>query len=126
MSGSGSYIVNSAFTPSYAGNGYDYGWCTWGAANKRAAAGRPIPSNWGNAIGWRYNAAASGYATGSAPQAGAIAYYNQLGGWGHVGYVEAVYPDGSAKFTDMNYPIWGRYTERIVPASEMGGYTFIY
>jgi surface antigen len=125
LAGSGSYIVNSAFRPSHGGNGYDYGWCTWHAANRRAAAGRPIPSNWGNAIGWKYNAAASGYGIGSAPQPGAVVYHNNMGGWGHVAYVERVTADG-AWFSDMNYPIWGGVTERFVPASEYGSYSFIY
>ena len=116
---------DSAFAPRFGGNGYDYGWCTWWAAERRAQLGRAIPTNWGNAISWRYNAAASGFNIGSAPEAGAIAYYKNIGGWGHVGMVEQVTPDG-AWFSDMNYPLWGRVTHRFVPASEFSSFAFIY
>ncbi|MBI4100899.1 LysM peptidoglycan-binding domain-containing protein [Candidatus Microgenomates bacterium] len=116
---------DSPFTPSYGGNGYDYGWCTWWAAERRAQLGRPIPRNWDNAISWRYNAAASGYRVGPNPENGAVAYYKNIGGWGHVGIVEQVSGDG-AWFSDMNYPIWGQVTRRFVPASEYGNYSFIY
>lgn len=114
-----------AFAPSYGGNGYDWGWCTWHAANRRAQIGRPIPTNWGNAIGWRYNAAASGYRVGNTPEAGAVVYHKNIGGWGHVAFVEKVTEDG-AWFSDMNFPIWGRATNRFVPASEFSSYAFIY
>jgi len=120
-----SFVTSAGFTPSYGGNGYDYGWCTWHAANRRAAAGRPIPSNWGNAISWRYNAVSSGFAVGSTPQPGAVVYHKNIGGWGHVAYVERLTADG-AWFSDMNYPIWGRVTERFIPAGEFGNYSFIY
>ena len=116
---------DSPFAPRFGGNGYDYGWCTWWAAERRAQLGRAIPANWGNAISWRYNAAASGYRVGSAPEAGAVAYYKNIGGWGHVGMVEQVTADG-AWFSDMNYPSWGRVTHRFVPASEFSSFSFIY
>lgn len=115
----------SNYGPAYSANGYDYGWCTWHVANRRASAGRPIPSNWGNAISWRHQASASGFKVGNVPQAGAVAYQNNIGGWGHVGYVERLTADG-AWFSDMNYPIWGVVTHRFVPAGEFGNYSFIY
>jgi surface antigen len=60
------------------------------------------------------------------PQDGAVVYHKSIGGLGHVAFVEKVNPDGSALFSDMNYPIWGKVTYRTVPASEMGNYAFIY
>lgn len=115
--------MSTSFAPSFSGNGYDYGWCTWWVANRRAAAGKPIPSNWGNAISWRYNAAASGYRVGSAPVAGAVGSQNSIGGWGHVAYVEEVRGD-QVRVSEMNYGAgWGRMSQRWEPASV---FTYIY
>jgi surface antigen len=108
-----------------AGNGYDYGWCTWHAANRRAQSGRPIPTNLGNAITWYSRAAGSGMGVGSEPQAGAVLWHGNLGGLGHVAYVEKINEDGSLLVSDMNYPIWGTVTYRTVPPSEFGNYKFI-
>lgn len=77
------------------GNSYYWGQCTWYVASKR-----PVPSNWGNAISWYYNAQRSGYATGSAPQAGAIGWERN----NHVVYVESVNGDGTVTISEMN---WG-------------------
>lgn len=109
-----------------AANGYDYGWCTWHAANRRAETGHPLPTNLGNAISWYSRAAGSGMGVGEAPQAGAVAWHNNIGGLGHVAYVESVNEDGSVLISDMNYPIWGRVTYRTVTPSEFGSYKFIY
>lgn len=107
-------------------NGYDYGWCTWHAANRRQQIGRPLPSNLGNAITWYALAQRGGLPTGTAPQAGAVIWHANLGGLGHVGFVESVNPDGSIVVSDMNYPYWGRVTTRVVSPSEFGNYRFIY
>lgn len=112
--------------PIYSPNGYDYGWCTWHAANRRAQVGRPIPSNMGNAITWLGVARSAGLPTGSEPRKWAVIYHLNIGGLGHVGFVEEVYPDGSFLVSDMNYPSWGRVTYRTVPASDKGKYRFIY
>jgi len=113
-------------SPVYSANGYDYGWCTWHAANRRQQAGNPIPSNLGNAISWYYIARGAGLPVGDAPQAGAVLWHANMGGLGHVAYVEKVNSDGSILVSDMNYPIWGTVTYRTVAASEMGSYKFIY
>lgn len=110
----------------YGSNGYDYGWCTWHAANRRIEAGRPIPSNLGNAISWLSLARKAGLPTGGEPQAGAVVYHKNIGGMGHVAYVEKVNADGSALVSDMNYPSWGRVTYRTVTPAEFGSYAFIY
>lgn len=122
----------------YSGNGYDYGWCTWWAAKRRADVGRPLPSNLGNAYTWKSLAARSGLPVSGTPVAGAVAYYESIGGLGHVGFVETVNSDGSAWISDMNYfgvsqiggstPAggWGRASYHLVPAGGMGAYSFIY
>ncbi len=84
-------------TPIYGYNGYDYGWCTWYAANKVA-----VPANWGNANTWDNYAAGSGWTVSAIPRPGAVAQ-TDAGGLGHVGVVEAVSPDGTMiKYSDMN------------------------
>lgn len=110
----------------YGGNGYDYGWCTWHAANRRIQNGNPIPKNLGNAVSWLSLARKAGLATGSTPQAGAVVYHKNIGGLGHVAYVEKVNDDGSALISDMNYPTWGKVTFRTVSPGELGNYAFIY
>lgn len=83
--------------PIYGYNGYDYGWCTWYAANKVA-----VPANWGNANTWDNYAAGQGWTVSTVPKVGAVAQ-TDAGGLGHVGVVEAVSPDGSMiKYSDMN------------------------
>lgn len=110
----------------YGGNGYDYGWCTWHAANRRIQAGKPLPTNLGNAISWLSLSKAAGLATGDKPQTGAVVYQKSIGGLGHVAYVEKVNADGSALFSDMNYPTWGKVTYRTIQPGEFGNYAFIY
>lgn len=95
----------------YSGNGYAFGYCTWYVATRRN-----IPSNWGNANQWYYNAQASGFSVGSVPVPGAIAW-SGAGYYGHVAYVESV--SGSmVTVSEMNYNgNWDRVTTRTVPAS---------
>lgn len=123
-----SYAAGFAFGTSavYGSNGYDYGWCTWHAANRRKEIGRPIPSNLGNAISWLSVARRAGLPTGNVPQAGAVLYHKNMGGLGHVAFVEKVNDDGTALVSDMNYPIWGRVTYRTITPAEYGNYAFIY
>lgn len=109
----------------YGGNGYDYGWCTWHAANRRIQNGNPLPTNLGNAISWLSVARRAGLATSSEPSAGAVVYHKNIGGLGHVAYVEKINDNGSAMVSDMNYPSWGRVTYRTVQPSEFGNYAFI-
>jgi surface antigen/LysM repeat protein len=125
---SGGYGGGFAFGSSavYGSNGYDYGWCTWHAANRRQQIGRPIPSNLGNAISWLSLARKAGLPTGNLPQSGAVLYQKNIGGLGHVAFVEKVNDDGSALVSDMNYPTWGRVTYRTITPGEFGNYAFIY
>lgn len=110
----------------YSANGYDYGWCTWHAANRRKETGRPIPSNLGNATSWLSVARRAGLPTGDTPQAGAVLYHKNIGGLGHVAFVEKVNDDGSILVSDMNYPIWGKVTYRTVGPAEIHNFAFIY
>lgn len=125
---SSSYSVGFAFGSSavYGSNGYDYGWCTWHAANRRKEIGRPIPNNLGNAVSWLSVARRAGLPAGSDPQPGAVVYHKNIGGLGHVAFVEKINEDGSALVSDMNYPSWGRVTYRTITPGEFGSYAFIY
>lgn len=126
------------YTAIYSSNGYDYGWCTWWAAKRRADIGRPIPSNLGNATTWATLARRAGLPVDGSPSAGDVAYYRTIGGLGHVGFVEQVNPDGSIWISDMNYfgvsqiggsasaGGWGRTSYHMVPASGLGGFYFIH
>ena len=114
-------------------NGYDYGWCTWYAANRRAQLGRPVPSNLGNAYSWYGIAQHAGLPTGVVPAPGAVMV--NVGG-NHVAVVEVVNGDGSFWISEMNSrgqvsmtdstPAggWGRVNWRLV--SSVGALKFIY
>jgi surface antigen len=98
---------------SFAGNGNSYsrGYCTYYVASRRS-----VPSSWGNASSWYYNAQISGFKVGSAPMPGAIAWGGG-GYYGHVAYVESV-SGGMVTVSEMNYNgNWNRVTSRTVPAS---------
>jgi|GEM_PF-115150 len=98
---------------SYSGgaNGYSYGYCTYYVASRRS-----VPSSWGNANSWLYNAQASGFSTGSVPVPGAIAWTG-AGYYGHVAYVESV-SGGMVTVSEMNYNgNWGARTTRTTSAS---------
>jgi len=106
-------------------NNYDYGWCTWHVANRRAQIGFPIPQNWGNAVNWRHQARQAGYVVDESPQQGAIAYAKSIGSQGHVAFVEEVTPEG-IRISEMNNPSWATVSSQFVPASEYSQYAFIY
>lgn len=106
--------------PVYAGNGYDYGYCTWWAAKRRLETGRPMPSNWGGAFSWYAGAVAAGFRVDKTPEVGGIVQQGFGGGlWytHHVAYIEEVLPDGTAIVSQMNVGGWAVVTEqRITPA----------
>lgn len=118
-------------------NGYDYGFCTWYAANRRAQLGREVPGNLGNANTWAVIAASFGIPTGPTPAVGAVAVKHARAP-GHVGIVEAVNADGSFWMSEMNSygqrsmtdstPIggWGVIDWKLVPADLIDTYTYIY
>lgn len=110
----------------YGSNGYDYGYCTWYVANKRAAAGSPIPSNLGNASTWKVLAQRAGFAVGNVPQAGAVIWTPPRDYYGHVGYVESVNPDGSVNVSEMNTAGWAVTSYKTISAEVAAGYSYIY
>ena len=83
---------------SSAGNTYPVGQCTWGAKILAPWAG----NYWGNGGQWAASAAAAGFRTGSQPQVGAIACWND-GGYGHVAVVTAVQSTTSIQVSEANY-----------------------
>ena len=110
----------------YGYNGYDYGYCTWYAANRRADIGRPIPANLGNASTWRARAQLAGIPVGNTPQAGAIIWTPPRDYYGHVGFVEEVYSDGSVRISEMNTRGWGVRSEKVLTPAQAAGYSYIY
>jgi surface antigen len=95
----------------FSGNGYAFGYCTFYVASRRS-----VPSNWGNANQWYYNAQASGFSVGSTPVAGAIAWTG-AGYYGHVAYVESV-SGNNVTISEMNFNgNWDKVTYRTVSAS---------
>ena len=86
--------------PTYSTNASSYptGECTWGAKTLAPWAG----DYWGNGAQWATSAAAAGFRTGSQPQVGAIACWND-GGYGHVAVVTAVSSSTSIQVSESNY-----------------------
>lgn len=114
------------FSAVYGSNGYDYGYCTWWAAMRRAQIGRPIPSNLGNASTWKVLAQRAGLPVGSQPQAGAVIWFPPRDFYGHVGFVEKVNPDGSEVISEMNAVGWARTDTKTISAAEASNYSYIY
>ena len=86
--------------PTYSTNASSYptGECTWGAKTLAPWAG----DYWGNGAQWATSAAAAGFRTGSQPQVGAIACWND-GGYGHVAVVTAVSSSTRIQVSESNY-----------------------
>jgi surface antigen len=128
-------LTFGSLTASFGSNGYDYGWCTWYVANRRAELGNPVPNNLGNAYTWYRAAVAEGLPTGLAPKVGAVMVYEA---GDHVTVVEQVNPDGSFWISEMNdygqvginnpTPTggWGVRDYRLIPASQASMYRYIY
>ncbi|HFI0782772.1 TPA: peptidoglycan hydrolase PcsB [Streptococcus suis] len=78
-------VVTQTRLTSSDGNTYPIGQCTWGVKELAPWVG----NYWGNAGQWLYSARAAGFRTGSTPQVGAVAVWNNSY-WGHVAVVVAV------------------------------------
>ncbi len=123
---SGTSFAWGGYSPVYGGNGYDYGYCTWYAAIKRAQSGRPVPSNLGNASTWKILAQRAGLGIGNTPAAGAVIWTPPHDYYGHVGYVESVDPDGTVHVSEMNVAGWGRVSTKTLTPEQAAGYGYIY
>lgn len=77
---------------------YPMGECTWGAKTLAPWAG----DYWGNGAQWATSASAAGFRTGSTPQVGAIACWND-GAYGHVAVVTAVESNTRIQVSESNY-----------------------
>ncbi len=110
----------------YGFNGYDKGYCTWHASSRRAAVGKPIPANLGNASTWKVRAQLAGIPTGNVPKKHAVIWTPPRDYYGHVGFVEEVYPDGSVLVSEMNVRGWNVLTEKVLSPAQAAGFFYIY
>lgn len=111
-------------TYSSSASSYPVGECTWGAKVLAPWAG----DYWGNGAQWAASAAAAGFRTGSQPQVGAIACWND-GGYGHVAVVTAVQSTTSIQVSESNYlgiRSIGNYRGWFNPVNAQGTVTYIY
>ena len=114
--------------PTYSTNASSYpvGQCTWGVKTLAPWAG----DYWGNGGQWAASAAAAGFRTGSTPQVGAIASWDD-GGYGHVAVVTAVESSTRIQVSECNYdgsgtqPI-GNYRGWFNPTASRGTVRYIY
>ena len=116
----------TASRPTYStsASSYPVGECTWGAKTLAPWAG----DYWGNGGQWAASAAAAGFRTGSQPQVGAIACWND-GGYGHVAVVTAVQSTTSIQVSESNYNgirSIGNYRGWFNPTTAQGTVTYIY
>jgi len=95
-------------------NGWRFpiGQCTWWVATKRQVG------NWNNATDWLWQAKRDGYATGSQPRPGAIAWRV-----GHVAYVQSV-SGSTMTVSEANYDRRGSIRTITVPTNSYS--SFIY
>ena len=111
-------------TYSSSASSYPVGECTWGVKTLAPWAG----DYWGNGGQWAASAAAAGFRTGSQPQVGAIACWND-GGYGHVAVVTAVQSTTSIQVSESNYNgirSIGNYRGWFNPTTAQGTVTYIY
>ncbi|MCL4543511.1 MAG: CHAP domain-containing protein [Chloroflexi bacterium] len=107
-------------------NPFEWGQCTWWAADMRPDL---IGTVWGNAWHWIYEARWGGFRTGYYPVRGAVVVFQRgVDGaswyYGHVAYVTAVGNNGWFQVSEMNFPWFGRVSYRWVHTG--WGVSFIY
>lgn len=118
--------IPALFGAVYGYNGYDYGYCTWYAANRRAELGKPVPANLGNASTWKVLSQRAGIPVGSQPQPGSVIWTPPRDYYGHVGIVEQVNADGSVLVSEMNTAGWGVRSTKTLTAEQAAAYSYIY
>lgn len=128
FAGGGVYNVHRNTKQTSPGNTNAWGNCTWYAWERRLEMGRPLPSGaLGNAAQWNSSLGAMGYRVDSVPEVGAI--FQNGGGYGHVGIVEAINGDGSIEVSEMNNYSGGGYNGingRSIPAGQVGTFNYIH
>ena len=122
------YLGNTSERQNMRSEGYRYdiggGQCVnWASYKRPDLVARGVT---GNANYWDDSARAVGVLVDRSPSAGAI--FQTDSGWvGHVGYVEAVNPDGSIEVTEMNYGYTPyRVVRSTIPASAVGNFNYIH
>lgn len=122
------YLGNTSERQNMRSEGYRYdiggGQCVnWASYKRPDLVARGVT---GNANYWDDSARAAGVLVDRSPSAGAI--FQTDSGWvGHVGYVEAVNPDGSIEVTEMNYGYTPyRVVRSTIPASAVGNFNYIH
>lgn len=96
-----SSVQSANIQPNYAAANattYPVGQCTWGAKALAPWAG----NYWGNGGQWAVSARRAGFRTGSRPEVGAIACWDD-GGYGHVGVVTHVESNTRIQIQESNY-----------------------
>ena len=96
-----SSVQSANIQPNYAAANattYPVGQCTWGAKALAPWAG----NYWGNGGQWAASARRAGFHTGSRPEVGAIACWDD-GGYGHVGVVTHVESNTRIQIQESNY-----------------------
>jgi LysM repeat protein len=101
-------------------NHFPYGQCTW-----LVASYVEIPFM-GDAWMWWGNAQAIGWDTGHTPRPGAIMVTWESRLYGHVAYVQHVYPDKSFEILEMNYVGFAVIDQRLVRPASVPLIGFIY
>ena len=115
-------------TPMYSGNTYARGNCTAYAFDRRVELGIPVGARWGNASSWATSARNAGYTVNRTPSVGAV--MQNGGGYGHVGVVEKILPNGDIQISEMNARVSGGgfniVSGRTISASVAGQYLYIH
>lgn len=123
-----SSVQSANIQPNYAAANattYPVGQCTWGAKALAPWAG----NYWGNGGQWAASARRAGFRTGSTPEVGAIACWDD-GGYGHVGVVTHVESNTRIQIQESNY-LGKQYISNFrgwfdPTASYWGSLTYIY
>jgi hypothetical protein len=68
----------------------------------------------GSAWKWKNEWIRHGWATGTTPRVGAVAWFP---GGNHVAYVSGILPDGSVALEEYNYAVDHGYAQRVIPAN---------
>lgn len=122
--GSSTWTIGYGTSP----NRYAAGNCTAYAFNRRVQLGKPVGEFWGNAASWAHFASRSGLAVNNTPSVGAI--IQNGGGYGHVGVVEEIMPNGDISISEMNAFVPGGgfniVSGRVIPAGNVGSYNYIH